>query len=168
MGRWYRQQGWGTGHPLPETFPVHRSPSTLVDIALKGYILTFPQGPPASSVLGRGCCQVSCAGTTRTAFLALQRPRRAPRSRGPAGFGAHISQCSPECGCTRHWAGNVTKEGSSLTRPPLLCWLLLLLGLVARQGIISLGPPRPWAPENPGSLAGQYPFYGRGFSLPDG
>lgn len=67
----------GSELTLPRTLrlPSVTGPDTLVCTALPGRILTFVQGPLARSVTGGSGCQLLCAGTTRTALPAQQRPR---------------------------------------------------------------------------------------------
>lgn len=117
----------------PSLLPSVPGPDTKLDIALPGHVLTLLQGPLARSVLAGGCGRVSGAGT-----FWLGWPRRA---RGPQRlwtcFGALATSVQPRVDCARHWAGSVADEGSSLTSTTST------VSLVARQGVVPLGPPKP-------------------------
>lgn len=117
----------------PSPLPNVPGPDMELDTALPGHILTLLQGSLARSVLGGGCGRVSVAGT-----FWLGWPRRA---HGPQRcwtcFGALVTSVQPRVDCAGHWAGSVADEGSSLTSTTST------VSLVARQGVVPLGLPKP-------------------------
>lgn len=133
--------GWsqGRGRPLPETFPMAQClrPDPVLGTALPGHILTFLQGPLARSVLGGGCGWVPRAGTSwpTNALDVFWCTGLGVSRRGVISNQDHLSRVN----CLHH-------------------------GLVARQGMVPLGPPKPEAPKN----RGQRPLYEKGLSVPDG
>lgn len=89
----------------------------LVGTALPGHALTFLQGPPARTVLGRGCHQVPYAVATRTALPAWRRLEGPRGPQRPCTCRARVHlRAAMSVDCAGHWAGRVAEEGLSLTR----------------------------------------------------
>lgn len=150
---WRAEPGAGPTLPRALCVPSVTGPDTLVGKALPGRLLSFIQGPLARSVPGGSCCQLPCAGTTKTALPAPWRPR----SLQPTG---------PAHGLVRRVLGWACGRGRVTSNQDHLSCVTAFL--VARQSVVPLGPPKPGAPENPRQLGGAVPSEGRGLAEPGG
>lgn len=145
--------GLGEGLPLPETpvpplSRVPQHPDITHPHLLSG---SSSQYCPGQELLPGSLCWYH-----RNCFPGSSEAEKGSGTQRPCRFWFTCPpQCSQECVCSRLWAGNVTKEGSSLTRTA-----------PTESASFTTGPggptwrnPKPWAPENPGSSVRQCPSH---------